>query len=557
MFRKTIILLLGVLFMAEISVAQQPRIYKEVRKLVKVYFRQGSYEIDEDYMGNKATLEEFAKTINGFCNDTTAKFRQLRIVSSASPEGTKKINDFLVEKRAEAITEWISRKISVKLGHSIEQTGIDWKVLTELVGKSEDVPMKEAVLDILRNTPEQERLQKLMELENGAPYKWILNNIFTQMRYASARAEFWWETEPGLIITSPDPYLPAQQCTGVVTYEKIIPDDLVPVVKAHADWITSVVPTKDSVTFVALNNPYAKPRSAKIVLQCYGKEYEVVAVQQATVPEFTIVTESPVGYPAEGGNGKIEFKKNVIDDIVPTVTCDSAWIGSIEATKDGITYTVAPNGAQEPRSAVIYVECYGQKRSVVVNQQKAKCECEKPFYMAVKTNMLYDLAAVPNVGVEFYLGKNWSIAGNWGYSWWKSDKSHWYWRYYGGDLAVRKWFGKAANNKPLTGHHAGIYGQILTYDFETGNRGFLADRWSYAVGAEYGYSLPIARRLNIDFTMGLGYHWGEFKEYLPIDGHYVWQVTKNRKYIGPTKLEVSLVWLIGCGNYNKEKGGKR
>ena len=31
----------------------------------------------------------------------------------------------------------------------------------------------------------------------------------------------------------------------------------------------------------------------------------------------------------------------------------------------------------------------------------------KPFYMAVKTNMLYDAFLVPNIGVEFYLGDYW------------------------------------------------------------------------------------------------------------------------------------------------------
>ena len=42
---------------------------------------------------------------------------------------------------------------------------------------------------------------------------------------------------------------------------------------------------------------------------------------------------------------------------------------------------------------------------------------KKNFYMSAKTNMLYDLAAIPNVGAEFYLGKNFSIAANWMYSW--------------------------------------------------------------------------------------------------------------------------------------------
>ena len=59
--------------------------------------------------------------------------------------------------------------------------------------------------------------------------------------------------------------------------------------------------------------------------------------------------------------------------------------------------------------------------------------------------------------------------------------------------------------------------------------------------------------LNIDFSIGLGYMGGEYKEYLPQDGHYVWQSTKRRHWIGPTKAEISLVWLIGRGNTNKTK----
>ena len=175
------------------------------------------------------------------------------------------------------------------------------------------------------------------------------------------------------------------------------------------------------------------------------------------------------------------------------------------------------------------------------------------FYMAIKNNMIYDLAAVPNIGLEFYLGKNFSISGNWMYSWWSKDSIPWYWRIYGGDIAVRYWLGKAAKKKPLTGHHVGLYGQILTYDFQLGGRGYLGDRWSYAGGVEYGYSLPIARRLNFDFTVGVGYLGGEYKEYLPIDGHHVWQATKYRHLIGPTKAEISLVWLIGRGNTNERR----
>jgi hypothetical protein len=176
------------------------------------------------------------------------------------------------------------------------------------------------------------------------------------------------------------------------------------------------------------------------------------------------------------------------------------------------------------------------------------------FTMALKTNMLYDLAMTPNIGVEFHLGKGWSIGANWAYAWWKNDNKAFYWRVYGGELDVRKYFGKQAKERPLSGHHVGIYGQGLTYDFDLGKAGILS-QLSYGVGLEYGYSLPVTEALNIDFGIGFGYLGGEYKVYEPMDGCYVWQETRQRHWFGPTRAEVSLVWLIG--NKTVRKGGAR
>ncbi len=76
-------------------------------------------------------------------------------------------------------------------------------------------------------------------------------------------------------------------------------------------------------------------------------------------------------------------------------------------------------------------------------------------------------------------------------------------------------------------------------------------------GVAYGYSLPVGHRFNVDFTLGIGYLGGSYKEYIPLDGHYVWQTTKNRRWFGPTKAGISLVWLIGRGNYSRKKGGRQ
>ncbi len=189
----------------------------------------------------------------------------------------------------------------------------------------------------------------------------------------------------------------------------------------------------------------------------------------------------------------------------------------------------------------------------------------RPFYMAIKSNMLYDVMALPSIGAEFYIGRNFSIVGNWTYGWWDKDSSHRYWRAYGGDLAIRKWFGRAAAEKPLTGHHIGIYGGVFTYDFEFGGKGYMGglpgrplwDRCLLNAGIEYGYSLPIARRLNIDFTIGLGTIYGKYIKYVPQGNGYHYESTHNLRWFGPAKAEVSLVWLIGNGNFNKAKGGRR
>ena len=195
----------------------------------------------------------------------------------------------------------------------------------------------------------------------------------------------------------------------------------------------------------------------------------------------------------------------------------------------------------------------------------ASVKTSRSFYMAAKSNMVYDALLVPNAGLEFYLGNGFSIEANYMHAWWKSDPHKWYWRAYGADLGIRKYFGRAAKEKPLTGHHIGAYGQVLTYDFELGNMGIiggvpggmLKDEPNYTVGIEYGYSIPVAKRLNIDFSIGVGYHWGVFYEYVPVDDCYVWQATKMRNYIGPTKVGISLVWLIGKGNTNNMKRGGR
>ena len=185
--------------------------------------------------------------------------------------------------------------------------------------------------------------------------------------------------------------------------------------------------------------------------------------------------------------------------------------------------------------------------------------------LSISTNLLYDAALIPNIGLEVSLGKQWTIGADWFYTRISSNSRHRYWQGYGGYLTVRRYFGnnpltlssKSQDCPRLTGHHLGVYALGLTYDVEWGGKGYQADKFGFGGGLEYGYALPIGRRLDLDFTIGIGFQGGEYKEYEPADddtGHYVWEATKKRSWWGPTKAAITLRWDIGK---HSKKGDRR
>ena len=175
------------------------------------------------------------------------------------------------------------------------------------------------------------------------------------------------------------------------------------------------------------------------------------------------------------------------------------------------------------------------------------------FVMNLRTNGLMDIAALPNLGAEFYLGRGWTVGLDGVCAWWSRPSRNRYWRLQGGELWGRKYLGR----RLFAGHHVGVYGQILRYDFCTGfeSTGYLSGgpgshfdyRPTWGVGVEYGYTLPIGRRMRLDFSLGVGYLTGRYVTYFNYGGHNVWETTRTRQWIGPTRAEVSFVWIIGKG----------
>lgn len=177
---------------------------------------------------------------------------------------------------------------------------------------------------------------------------------------------------------------------------------------------------------------------------------------------------------------------------------------------------------------------------------------QKAGVVGLRTNLLYDLCAIPNIGAEVTISPKLSIAGNLIYGQLSCNRHNRYWRINSVDLSLR-WHLES----PLEGHHIGLYLQGIAYDARFGGKGYMTGsagdciwkQMNYGAGVEYGYTLPLSKHFNLDFSASLGYLRNDYQTYLPQDNCNVWQENHTGQYWGLTKAEVALVWLINAQNH--------
>ena len=539
----------------------------------RFYFKIGSSVLENSRFGNGKRMHVLSDKLYHLHQDKQCKIVSVVVSAGASPEGSKTINERLSRERGEITADFLGRHPALQ-GVDIERRSlnVDWDGLMLEIEKDFAVPYRDEVMEIIRNTPEfivkdgkllSGRKQQLMALRGGEPWRYMFENNFPQVRSSYIEIEYRYGLpEAGLDATDvPDA---AGFVKGSLEVRDVLTNELLGRGSVDGDvrgevqkvlWDDGTITVRGTVRGRSTGNVVG-PVTATV----YGKG--------------RIESDDPIFV---SGDARVT-------DSVELVGIDPDRLVAITGKVEGhvkvdtealakIREALAKKKAEKARlEAEERARREAEERARLEAEERARREAEaaipkepKKFYMSLKTNMLYDVMLVPNLGVEFYLGKGWTIGADGAYAWWDNAKRNRYWRIYGGDLTVRKYFGKRAAAKPLTGHHFGMYGQALIFDFERGGQGYmggkpksmLLDDLHWGVGVEYGYAVPIARRLNLDFTIGFGYLGGTMREYKPMGEYYVEQSCKKRNWIGPTKAEISLVWLIGYGNYNEKKGGRK
>ena len=180
--------------------------------------------------------------------------------------------------------------------------------------------------------------------------------------------------------------------------------------------------------------------------------------------------------------------------------------------------------------------------------------------VAVKTNSLYWMTATPNVGFEVALADRWTFELAGGYNPWTYNKEeNVKAKHFLVTPEVRYWFCES-----FQGHFLGANGNYSQYNVSGVNipKVFLSlssdssdqqnsqdsqdvrkQGWATGLGITYGYATPIARRWNIELTLGLGLWYTEYDRFesRPCG---LFQESVQKHLIGPTALGVSFIYMI-------------
>ena len=155
-------------------------------------FQVGKYAILPDFRNNALELAKIDNTVSTVVNDKNITLEGIILKGFASPEGSYKSNTVLAGNRVKALAEYIRKKHDFKPElFTLDNGSEDWEGLKAKVEADRSVPSREAVLAIINSNDEPDKKDaKLAALDGGAPYRYVLKNIYPSLRRSDYRVAY-------------------------------------------------------------------------------------------------------------------------------------------------------------------------------------------------------------------------------------------------------------------------------------------------------------------------------------------------------------------------------
>ena len=528
-----------------------------------LHFRFDRSMVDYGYRDNNRILAAMHKIFaDSLC---VSRIDSVCIQAFSSPEGDADYNRRLALRRAQAVKGYLVWKYPGLNQYRIRTSAQaeSWDALRDVALNDTLLPCRDEILQILKlNTGEKRKEALLKKLNTGIPYRHISQWILPELRNASICTVYM------------RPLRHAQQGSRLVAdaqgnngkeYQKAdgteITDDTevvngVRVAKGNdtntngTEVINGVRVTKGNDTNANGTEVINGVRVAK-GNDTNANGTEVINGVRVTKGNDTNANGTEVinGVRVTKGNDTNANGTEVINGVRVAKGNDTNANGTevINGVRVAKGNDTNANGTELTDNTAITgstqvtgnAQTTGSANAIVPGKSR-----RRPLF-AVKTNLLFDAALMPNIELEVPIGKRWSLNGEYMFPWWLINDDRYCLQILMGGLEVRYRPGKRSGRDVLTGHFIGLYAGGGKYDLQWDKNGYQGE-FFIAAGVSYGYAHSIARNLRLEYNIGIGMLRTDYRHYHSRDNHrtLLWQENGEYTWLGPTKLKISLVWLI-------------
>ena len=490
-----------------------------------LHFRFDRSMVDYGYRDNNRILAAMHKIFaDSLC---VSRIDSVCIQAFSSPEGDADYNRRLALRRAQAVKGYLVWKYPGLNQYRIRTSAQaeSWDALRDVALNDTLLPCRDEILQILKlNTGEKRKEALLKKLNTGIPYRHISQWILPELRNASICTVYM------------RPLRHAQQGSRLVAdaqgnngkeYQKAdgteITDDTEVV---NGVRVAKGDDTNANGTEVINGVRVAKGNDTN------ANGTETVNCVNAAKGNDTNANGTEVinGVRVAKGNDTNPDGTKNISGVRVTKGNDTNANGTELTDNTEITGSTKVTGNAQTT---------GSANAIVPGKSR-----RRPLF-AVKTNLLFDAALMPNIELEVPIGKRWSLNGEYMFPWWLINDDRYCLQILMGGLEVRYRPGKRSGRDVLTGHFLGLYAGGGKYDLQWDKNGYQGE-FFIAAGVSYGYAHSIARNLRLEYNIGIGMLRTDYRHYHSRDNHrtLLWQENGEYTGLGPTKLKISLVWLI-------------
>ena len=471
-----------------------------------LHFRFDRSMVDYGYRDNNRILAAMHKIFaDSLC---VSRIDSVCIQAFSSPEGDADYNRRLALRRAQAVKGYLVWKYPGLNQYRIRTSAQaeSWDALRDVALNDTLLPCRDEILQILKlNTGEKRKEALLKKLNTGIPYRHISQWILPELRNASICTVYM------------RPLRYAQQGSRLVADAQ--GNNGKEYQKADGTEITDDTEVVNGVRVAKGNDTNANGT-------------EVINGVRVAKGNDTNANGTEVinGVRVAKGNDTNANGTEVINGVRVAKGNDTNPDGTELTDNTAITGSTQVIG-NAPTTGSANAIAPGKSR-------------RHPLF-AVKTNLLFDAALMPNIELEVPIGKRWSLNGEYMFPWWLINDDRYCLQILMGGLEVRYRPGKRSGRDVLTGHFIGLYAGGGKYDLQWDKNGYQGE-FFIAAGVSYGYAHSIARNLRLEYNIGIGMLRTDYRHYHSRDNHrtLLWQENGEYTWLGPTKLKISLVWLI-------------